>query len=45
MIINEDKWLYDTDTSWKDNIVTRFRKAALWMNMMITNASTAQMVS
>lgn len=41
MIINEDKWLYDTDTGWKDNVVTRFRKAALWMNMMLTNDSTA----
>ena len=44
MIINEQKWLYDTDTGWKDNVVTRFRKAALWVDMMITNSSTALMV-
>lgn len=37
IINNDDKWIYDNDIGWKDEVVKRFRKAALWMNMMITN--------
>lgn len=36
IINNGDKWVYDKNTGWKDEVVKRFRKAALWMNVMIT---------
>lgn len=43
-INNGNKWIYDNDTGWKDDVVTRFRKTALRMNVMITNGSTSPKV-
>lgn len=41
IINNGNKWIYDNETGWKDDVVKRFRKAALWMNTMLTNGLTA----
>lgn len=35
IVRREEDWLYDKDTGLKDDIVVRFRKAALWTTMIL----------